>query len=155
MDQEELDRVLRIVRKLSPKHLDTEELAIEILTTSWINGIDHSSFPFIRHKVLNAVRDDHTRREKDTLSLYCKEIKMVDGHGEVDTVETLARVTPILSRAERTAIWYRFYLELSLQEIANRMRLSAPRVSGLIHEGLLRMRKELDNAVRTQEVGAA
>ncbi len=143
--QEELDRVTRITAAILPKHLDAEEVAVGVVMRSWQAGYETSSYTFIKQACLHAIRTWRREHNRAVLLAYIAKPDAPHGGNGAVTTELVERGLSVLDRSERTAVLYRFLLELSNNETANRMRTSPSRVSTLISSSIDKMRKELIN----------
>jgi len=152
MNQEDIDRVIYHLRKIITTYEDREDLAISILMTSWLNGFPKPSQSYIRNKAIDFLRKK--KRHKDHIVAYqltLTEELRTDNIAEIKplTEDLLKMLTKILTREERTTIWYYYYLELPMREIAARTNSSLAQVSRTIHDALKKMRDYYEKEVKT------
>lgn len=137
MNQFSINRVNHQVRRILPRHLDAENVAIEIIFESWMNNVEAPSVNFIRHRCYDAMRksliDTRTSR-RFPRSLVTRDIPPDDS----DHISKLMRS---LSLDERKIIWYRFYQGLSRSEIASKLKLSVNVVREVLIAALFKMRQ--------------
>lgn len=142
METKDIERVIKIARRFLPPKLDVENIALDVLIESWQNGVEQPSVSFIRNRCYDAMR-------KDKLDLKIKET-FVQTHSEetagdqqsVEESDLMTKLTSVLTTEQKKLIWYRFYQELSLKQIGEKIGLSPNCVSEIIKEALFRMRQE-------------
>lgn len=140
MDQETVNRVTATAKSYLPKHLDHEDIAIEICLESWQNGIEHPSRQFIYQRCIDAIRKD--KAEARALTHVVPETPRTEEEDE-DTTDKEALVGTlimILSTQERKAIWYRFYKGLSIADVAHEMSMPINRLRELLEVAIFKMR---------------
>lgn len=136
MDQSKIDQVTRRVRTLVPPAIDAEGLALDILLESWSNQISHPSRTFIQHRCYDAIRKMH--REEQALHSYVPP----DPHNTEESEAKVGRLIMILSPVERKIIWYRFYQDLSIQDIARKVSMQSGTVKEILLAALYKMHQE-------------
>ena len=141
MDQALVNSVTRQVKHQVPKHIDHEDLALEILFSSWLNKIDIPSPEFISQKCRNACRNWNKHYAK--LGRYKSTMSQPSPSEEVANNDEVEARMAILSKLERKLIWHRFYQELTLEELAEAMRLPLNLCRDTLHLALLKMRSAL------------
>lgn len=139
MDQSTLNRVTRIVRSILPSHFDTESIAMDILVESWSNQIDDPSYSFIRNRCIDELRDRSSESAHlESASHEPRPRSCVSTPEDRDSIEFL---TQVLTQPEKKAIYYRFQLELSQAEVAQRMNLAPASVRELVASAVYKMRE--------------
>jgi len=142
MKLEQLARVHAIVRTIVPRHYDTEQVAVDVLTESWLNHIDNPTYQFIRNRCIDYLR--HEKVEQRVL----RDQRPPTSVGPQTTVETNQLVNALLSvltNDERKAIYYRFNCDYTIAETASRMRLDPKLVRELLEVALYKMKQEVQH----------
>lgn len=150
VDQAEISRVTRIVRRLVPRHIDAEDIAIDIVVKSWSSGVEHTPYGFIRMRVYSRMRT--VRRDQERMLKAYREKPPVSSDDQLDASSVVERAMQVLTRRQKEAILYYFFIELTMTEIAKRMKISTSAVSLLINHGLEKMRKEFKNDQAAQSI---
>ena len=135
---DDLARVHSIVRQHLPPSYDREDIAVDILIESWTNHQPRPSWGFIRNRCID-MRRSHNKElglihDKSTHSPATQP----PGH-DAQEIATLVRV---LDPWERKLIYYRFYQDLPLPEIAKRLSCSLDRVRNTLSAALYKMKEE-------------
>lgn len=145
MDVKPYERVLVLVRQLVKPPIDAEDLTMAIIAESWINGCESPSYEFIRNRCYDRMRKLRTER------------KFLEGYAstrgtEAPSEETLEQnmnevnnLVKVLDNLERKVIFYRFYMDLSLNDIADRLSLSRNRIREILANAVYKMRSEAYN----------
>lgn len=132
----DLARVLRIVKYLLSPQFDRESIASDILVESWTNGLPEPSYTFIRQRCINCIRSraQEQRAMRDTTL-----------HPPESTEDTprpdITQLTSVLDNRERQVIAYRFWLSLTIAEIAERLNCGTTQVQTIIAGALHKMRE--------------
>ncbi len=135
----DLRRVHGLVRSFVPPHVDSEDLAVEILIESWSKGHTQPSWSFIRHRCLDnlqaASRELEVMKDKST---HEPEFSPDD---ELDQKLLVNALVSVLSPLEKKVVWYRFYMDLSTNDIASRAKLPLTSVRELLAQALFKMKQ--------------
>lgn len=136
----DLRRVLTIVRRHVPRHLDTESIATDILIESWIKGHPTPSTGFIYNRCV-----DHLRVQvRENTYLNAPHPAQIDDPSEsLDTSDLVNSLMTVLSPNEKRIIWYRFFREPPLSDtgIANKLEMPLREVQGVVAQALFKMRQ--------------
>lgn len=138
MDQLLINSVTRQVKHLVPPQVDYEDLALEILFTSWLNKIEVPSLEFIRQRCFNAIRNaklEHVKIQHEPKTMIEPDIQP-----EIETRDEVQMLVSILSPTEKKLIWYRFYQELTLEEISKQTKIPLNLCRDTIQLALHKMR---------------
>jgi len=140
--QRELDYVIRVLHRLIPKVEDCEDIAIEIVTASWLANLRRPSRKYIKYRAIDFLRKCEAEKRNETLyglRAARKEVVYPSETKKVQQEDLLSSLKSTLTREEKAAIWYYYYLELNMRETANRMNKSLATVSRLINSGIHKM----------------
>lgn len=139
MDLEGLRRVEAIVRTFVPSSFDRESLAVDICLESWENRIERPSWEFVRHRCYDALR----RAKRERLHLAAKAREPHETFGDLaDAKSEVASLVRVLSPLERRVVFFRFYLDLPIVEIAKRLKLDLPTVRDNLASAIYKMKQE-------------
>ena len=116
IDKTTLKRVTTQVRAFVPRSYDHELIAMDILFESWTNKINHPTTGFVRRRCIDAMRKD-TRERKlvEKMGVTKDANREQQDIQDRDQINQLVRV---LDPFERKIVWYRFYQDMPLVEIA-------------------------------------
>lgn len=141
MDQSIVDHTIRQVRRiLGPGH-DHEDIAIEIVFESWQARLERPSLRFIRWRCLDIIR--HLKGENHMIENVARE-PHEEGDPSPETIDQVNRLMRCLSTQEKKAIWYRFYQDMTIREIADQMHLPPAVISQTLHAAIYKMRQLVD-----------
>ena len=136
------------------RHLAGPIDADDHVQDTWVAALDHpppsrSPRAWFRQVLRNSVRARARRArrwdELQTLVVQDRDVPRPDEHAEAEEVSrVLAAVLEDLDEPYRIVLRERFYDERSLTEIADRLGCPDGTVRWRVHEGLRRMRQELD-----------
>ena len=131
------NRTLRIVRGYLHRSFDSEDIAIGILLESWGNSIPHPTRTFIQQRCT-----DHMRaRKRDLLVLSELKPEETTSSDAIDRRDEVSVLVKVLSPLEQKLIWYRFYLDIPMREIAASTKVPLNRVRRVLWVALFKMRE--------------
>lgn len=141
LDQTEQKRVRRIVRQFLTADYDRDAIVQNIVVYAWQHNMTTVPRMFIRHRCTDAYR--RKRREKS----FVEQLLPAEHErtSDIDS-ELINRLVGVLTPFERKLIWMRFYTDLTLEEIAARVRTSRADVSETLTTAIFKMRQEVTDA---------
>jgi DNA-directed RNA polymerase specialized sigma24 family protein len=119
LTQEDIQRVTSGVRRILSTHHDPEQVALDILFVSWQNGVTYPSRRFIYQRCMEVLRRD--QRERYHTQARARQPAPPPATPSPETTDMIAHLTTVLDPAEKRVIWYRFYWDLTLVEIADKL----------------------------------
>lgn len=130
------ERVHKMVKRFLNPSFDTENLAMEVVLESWTNDHPEPSWSFVRNRCYDLLR--RSQKEKEIMALPRPETtsKELDP-GMKDQVNQLMK---ILNNEERKLIFFRYYLDLTLREIAERQAMPINKVREVLTSAVYKMR---------------
>lgn len=136
----DLRRVLAIVRRHVPRHLDVESIATDILIESWIKGHPTPSTSFIYNRCVDHLRSQ--TREHTYLTTPHPEFT-TDPSESFDTSDLVNCLMTVLSPSEKQIIWYRFFREPPMSDsgISSKLGMPLREVQGVVAQALFKMRQ--------------
>jgi len=140
----DVTRVIAIAKRYLPQGIDYENIAIDILLESWQNGIEQPARMFIRNRCYDAIRRMKSELQANEGAFRDKKLVYPDLK-EVETQDLMDKLTSVLSMMEKKAIWYRYYMDLSVSDIGAKLGVGKNRASVLLTEALFKMRQENDD----------
>ncbi len=139
----DVNRVILIAKHFLPPGVDYENIAIDILMESWQNGIEQPARMFIRNRCYDAMRRMKSELKANEAA-FKERPKGYSADKEVETQDLMDKLTSVLNLLEKKAIWYRFYMDLSVLDIGAKLGVGKNRASVLLTEALFKMRQEND-----------
>lgn len=137
---EALDRVhCKVKRIITRGGFDTESIAMDILLESWVNGHDRPAHSFIKNRCLDIVRS--TRREQQAMKNKPQGPSDYDATDERDAQSRVGELVKVLDNLERKVIFYRFYADLPLAQISQRMGIDVNRIRQTLEVAIYKMRE--------------
>lgn len=140
---DDLKRVLRQVTYTLNHTFDREQIAIDILTQSWLSGHPQPSNQFIRHRCLNEARARRAENEAMT-HLQTTPSTLQDEPDSTDTSTLKDRVNELvkcLDAPEKKCVALRFYMDLSAEDAAKQLEMNVTAFRLTIHRALYKMRE--------------
>lgn len=135
-----LTLVRRVVHRTLPPSCDRESVIQDIVCEAITRNLPCVNALHVRRRCIDVIRK--IKREKRALESFC--------HAQKRTTEFLStlvnedminHLTEVLSVKERKVIWYRFYRDLTIEEVAKLTELSREQVSTHLREALYKMRQ--------------
>jgi len=143
----ELRRIESTVRRLLPRYYDHESLAVDILIESHLKGYDHPTTTFIRNRCYDAANHETTeQRARIKSQMFADQhhnsSEPEDADDDSANRADVSDLIKVLGPLERKLIFYRFYLDLPIAEIARRLELNVNVVREQLTQALYKMRQE-------------
>ncbi len=154
VDRPALDRAYRIARLILGDPLEAEDATNDAALTAWrrfseLREPDRFEAWFGRILV-NACRDRLRARRRLPLSIEVNRVSPLRDPSSADPAEILARQDVLksairsLSPEHREVVVLRYYVDLSVEQIAQRTGTRAGTVKSRLHYALRRLRDEVD-----------
>jgi len=140
----DVKRVITLAKYFLPAGVDYENIAVDILLESWQNGIEQPARMFIRHRCYDAMRRIKSELKANERAFKERPVGY-DGGDEVETQDLMDKLTHVLTILEKKAIWYRYYMDLSVSDIGVKLGVGKNKASVLLKEALFKMRQENDD----------
>lgn len=131
------ERVHAMVRRILKPSFDTENLAMEILLESWEKG--HEVHLLVRNRCYDLLR--RSQKEKAVMQVPRPRSNDTDQDPASDQRLDVGQLVRVLNTQERKLIFYRYYLDLSLREIARRHGLDVNKVREILASAIFKMRE--------------
>ena len=130
-------RVLYLVRKLSPRWLDHEDLSVQIWIECWEKNILPTKL-MVNRRIIDKIRYEKRRAHINLLDRGSNDdnISLLSNSNFLDKLMKKAGLT----RAEENVIFLKFYLDMSTHDIADKTSQSSPNVGLLLYSGLEKLR---------------
>lgn len=134
-----LKRVQDRVSHHLPNYYDREQIALDILIESWLNGQPLPTFDFIKHRCIDVAR--LKQRESQIMNDLSHRTHSTTHEPTTDARERVAKLIRCLNPQEKQAIAYRFYMDLPVAEAAQQCRMPEDTFRVLIQRCLHKMRE--------------
>lgn len=149
-----LDRSFRLARLILRSNADAEDAVQDAVVTAWRHWRqlrDVTKFDAWFGRILvNRCRDRLRRVERTRTSDISEQLGRESHDFEVSELRIdLGRAFDALNADQRVAVVLRYWSDLSVDEIAERMSVPAGTVKSRLHHALARLRGELDWAEAT------
>ena len=119
---------------------------MDILFETWQNKVEVPSRTFIRHRCIDALRS--LGREQQMVAWASGKSQEGDStNKQSQDQDQVDRLMKTLSSFERKIVWYRFYQDLPLAEIAKRSKTDVNRVRETISTALYKMRQTSEDEI--------
>jgi len=140
MDEEQVKKVYGSVCRFLPPSFDRENVALEILMSSFEKTNKPPSWGFIRNKCIDVMRRGKRELKANEAYLRQKQTPEESLEGVDELVEELIKV---LTLDEKKAIFHMFYQGLSITKTSKKLHCTKAHVKELLSTAIFKMRQEV------------
>ena len=134
--EKELSRIEHLVTQFTPTYIDRESLVQDI----WLESNQKTNRPpsrtFVLHRCLNAIRNEHRRREV-TRNFKPRTREIKEDHLVLEDLIKRAGLTII----EKQIIYYHFYEGKSIYETAEQLSISSAKTRQSLNSAIKRLQR--------------
>lgn len=138
LTEENIALVRRVVHRTLPQSCDRESIVQDIICEAIAKKLPRVNTIHVRRRCIDVIR--RVKREARALERFCRAQTMTTEFlSTLVNEDMINHLTAVLTVKERKVIWYRFYRDLTIEEVSKVTELPREQVSTHLREALYKM----------------